>query len=206
MKPPRIPIFPLELVLFPGSTLPLHIFEPRYKQMIRECQQQHLEFGVVLAHDDGVASVGCTAAIVEVFKQYSDGRMDILAAGRVPFRATELFDEKPYLEAAVEYLVDQPAAAVLPAQAQLVSFYEQCYSVIHGRPPHRDTLPGGSSLSYQIAADLPLALEFKQELLELRSEEERQQSLLEKMQKWLPELQQLNRARSKAGGNGHTRA
>jgi len=76
-----LPIFPLELVLLPGVPLPLHIFEPRYKEMIAECLEQKKPFGVVRASSDGVAEIGCTAEIMSVTKKYDDGRMDILTRG-----------------------------------------------------------------------------------------------------------------------------
>jgi Lon protease-like protein len=82
----RIPIFPLELVLFPEMILPLHIFEPRYRLMIRRCLDAPSEFGVVLARAGGIAAYGCTAEIAEVTKDYGDGRVDIVTEGRSVFR------------------------------------------------------------------------------------------------------------------------
>ena len=87
MTDSRIPLFPLDAVLYPGATLPLHIFEPRYKLMIRHCLRDNCEFGVILAGEKGVATVGCTAAITRKMKDYPDGRMDILTQGRAVFRA-----------------------------------------------------------------------------------------------------------------------
>jgi Lon protease-like protein len=69
-----LPLFPLDVVLLPGIPLPLHIFEPRYKEMIGECRANNAPFGVVRALEDGVAEVGCTAEIVSVTKEYPDGR------------------------------------------------------------------------------------------------------------------------------------
>src|SRR5580698_5248754 len=77
-----LPLFPLEVVLLPGTPLPLHIFEPRYKEMIAECLSEKAPFGVVLALENGIAEVGCTAEIVTVAKQYPDGRIDLVAEGR----------------------------------------------------------------------------------------------------------------------------
>ena len=73
-----IPLFPLDVVLFPGTPLPLHIFEPRYKEMIAECLAQNRTFGVVRAIEQGLAEVGCTAEIVTVVKEYPDGRLDLV--------------------------------------------------------------------------------------------------------------------------------
>jgi len=76
-----LPLFPLDLVLFPGASLPLHIFEPRYREMISECLDQKKSFGVVRAKEDGVAEIGCTAEIITVTQKYPDGRMDIVTEG-----------------------------------------------------------------------------------------------------------------------------
>jgi ATP-dependent protease La (LON) substrate-binding domain len=86
MKPIRIPLFPLNVVLFPGCRLPLHIFEHRYRVMVRRCLGEEIEFGIILATDKGVATVGCTAAITQRLKEYPDGRVEILTEGRSVFR------------------------------------------------------------------------------------------------------------------------
>src|SRR5260370_12954949 len=114
MRPDRIPLFPLNVVLFPGEELPLHIFEPRYRRMVRECLDARSPFGMLLAMEDGVTHVGCTAEILEVVKRYPDGRMDIITVGRDPFRVLELLTEDPLLECHVDYLEDREA----PVEAQ----------------------------------------------------------------------------------------
>src|SRR5579885_423813 len=104
MRPERIPLFPLNVVLLPGALMPLHIFEPRYRRMVRECLEAKSEFGMLLAIPNGIAGTGCSAEILEVVKRYEDGRMDIITIGRVPFRIVELFTEDPLLEGKVDYL------------------------------------------------------------------------------------------------------
>ena len=202
-RPARIPIFPLDVVLFPGIPLPLHIFEDRYKLMMRECMEQRREFGVVMTRDDGVAAVGCTAAILQVVKQYPDGRMDILTVGRTPFQMSDVYDEKQYLEADVEYLEDEPLQEDSASPRKLLDLYEQCYAILHGRAPQLEGAPQGVPITFLIASELPLDLEFKQELLELRSETERQATLGDKMEKWLPQLEHLDSIKRRAGGNGN---
>src|SRR5690242_17414762 len=98
MRPDRIPLFPLNVVLLPGADLPLHIFEPRYRQMIRHCVKEKSEFGILLALSKGIVRVGCTAEVVDVVKRYNDGRMDILTVGRSPFRIVELINAERYAE------------------------------------------------------------------------------------------------------------
>lgn len=201
-RPARIPLFPLDVVLFPGIPLPLHIFEERYKLMVQECLEHRQEFGVVMTREDGIAAVGCTAAILQVVKRYPDGRMDILTVGRSPFLMSDVFDDKPYLEAAVEYLEDEPLSEGSPPRP-LMTLFEKCYAALRGQAPRLEGAPPGISLTFLLVSELPLDLEYKQELLEMRSEEQRQESLHEKMEKWLPELERLERMKQRAGGNGH---
>ncbi len=202
MSAERIPLFPLEVVLFPGTPLPLHIFEPRYKLMMRRSIEHRQEFGVILARSEGIAAVGCTAEIVKVVKKYEDGRMDILTMGQTPYRVLEVFDEQPYLEGAVEYLEDELGGAPAETRARLVSLYEKCYQLVYGRAPSPPETNAEFSVAFQIASELPLDLEYKQELLEIRSESERQNRLVERLDQWLPQLAHLERVRGKAGGNG----
>jgi Lon protease-like protein len=129
--------------------------------------------------------------------------MDILTAGHSIFRVNEVFDEQPYLEGEVEYLEDEPSSTDEATQHQLLALYEQCHTVIHSRAPETPGTAAEGSLAYRIAAELPLDLGYKQELLEMRSEAERQKNLLERLTAWLPQLAYLERARGKAGGNGH---
>ena len=123
MRPDRIPLFPLNVVLLPGAELPLHIFEPRYREMVNRCLQERSEFGMLLAMPDGVSRVGCTAEILEILERYPDGRMDIVTVGRVPFRATHLYTENPLLEGQVDYLEDRETSPGQPRQ-ELVDLFE----------------------------------------------------------------------------------
>ena len=106
-----LPLFPLDLVLFPGTSLPLHIFEPRYREMISECLDRKKLFGVVRAKEEGVAEIGCTAEIITVAKKYPDGRMDIVTEGRERFEVMQVNQERSFLQAEVLYLRDEPEQA-----------------------------------------------------------------------------------------------
>lgn len=103
-----IPIFPLGLVLLPQMSLPLHIFEDRYKQMTKACLAHDRVFGIVYFDGKQFKSKGCTARIVKILKRYDDGRLDIITKGESRFRIKELYDQKPYSEASVEFFDDQP--------------------------------------------------------------------------------------------------
>lgn len=202
MELKRIPLFPLEAVLFPGTLLPLHIFEPRYKLMIQHCREKHLSFGVVLVKGEGIAPAGCTAELLEVVKEYEDGKLDILTIGRRPFNILEVFEENEYAEADVEYLDDEPFAEKQPT-ASLLKLYERCHELAFGNKPGALDAEKYECSSYQIASELPLDLAYKQTLLEMRSEDERRRNLAAALDKWLVELAEAARSRRIAGGNGH---
>ncbi len=203
MRPERIPLFPLNVVLLPGGPLPLHIFEPRYKDMVKACLDEKSEFGMLLSLPKGVARVGCTAEILEVVKRYPDGRMDIVTVGRAPFRVVELFEENPLLEGQVDYLEDRGAPGNPVVQRQLIELYEACHTLLFEDCPKN--LEGASvdELSYVVASTLPMDLLWKQQILELRSEEDRQGRLVGYLREWAPHLQNNKVMRQRAGGNGH---
>jgi len=204
MQPDRIPLFPLNVVLLPGEHLPLHIFEPRYRRMVRECLETSQPFGMLLAVKDGIVRVGCSAEIELVTKRYDDGRVDILTIGRRPFRVVELFQDDPLLEGIVDYLDDRDTSVSQPTQQKLISLYEACYTLAFSDlPPQLDTTLSGS-LSYSVAATLPLDLRWKQTILELRSEEERQTRLVRYLREWTPHLQKLGAIRKRNAGSGHS--
>src|SRR6266567_8466394 len=107
-----LPLFPLDLVLLPGVPLPLHIFEPRYKEMIAECLDHQSVFGIIRTKEESLATIGCTAEIMNVLKKYPDGRMNILAEGKKRFEVLQVNQERAFLRADVFYLHDEddPAA------------------------------------------------------------------------------------------------
>src|SRR5262249_19480674 len=102
-----LPLFPLQVVLFPGAALPLHIFEDRYKEMIGEALRDKSEFGILLASSNGLASVGCTATIDRVLHEFPDGRLDILTRGRRRFELLLVNEERNFLRGSVEFFDDE---------------------------------------------------------------------------------------------------
>jgi len=184
MRPERIPLFPLNVVLLPGAELPLHIFEPRYRAMVKSCLEEKSEFGMLLSLPKGVAHVGCTAEILEVAKRYGDGRMDILTVGRAPFRVVELFKEDPLLEGHVDYLDDREVPANPRVQRELVELFEACHTLIFDDYPKNLEGSAAEDLSYLVAATLPMDLLWKQQILELRSEADRQERLVAYLREW----------------------
>ena len=109
-----IPLFPLQLVVFPRTQLPLHIFEERYKEMVGEAIRDESEFGIVLAKDEGILNAGCTVKVAKVLEMYTDGRMDILTLGQRRFEIVSLNEEKDYLRGEVEFFDDEDTEPAPP--------------------------------------------------------------------------------------------
>ena len=200
---PLIPLFPLDLVLFPGIPLSLHIFEPRYKEMVRECLEQKSAFGMVRAQKNAVAEIGCTAEIVNVVKRYPDGRMDILTEGRRRFEVVSLDQERAFLRGEVLFVDDEASTASEASEAQARELHEQVMELLGSDRQ----MSGGENvlLSYRLAASIPTDLDFKQTLLGIRSESERLKVLIEYYEAVIPKIRQTMEARRKAGRNGHVR-
>ncbi len=167
----EIGLFPLELVLVPGERLPLHIFEPRYKELVGECLALEQLFGLVLHDEEGLRNVGTTAAVTDVLEWFDDGRMDIVVEGRERFRIVAETQGRSFRTAEVAPiadLVERPTAAEL----------EACLVAYRGLAEEAGTEPDApdpetASLAYWIAARVDLGTGVKQELLELLSERER---------------------------------
>jgi len=163
----EIPLFPLNTVLFPGMPLHLHIFEPRYKEMVKKCIEEKSTFGIVLLHETQLSQIGCAAAITQVMRQFENGSMDILAEGRQRFRVHDVINRKSYLEAAVEYFDDEsediPSELlhkVLTAYQKMVSLQTRGVGAVRGvfDPVH---------FSFIVASTIDLVFPDRQTLLEL---------------------------------------
>ena len=196
-----LPLFPLEVVLLPGTPLPLHIFEPRYKEMIGECLANNAPFGVVRALEEGIAEVGCTAEIITVTKEYPDGRLDLIAEGRKRFEVLELNQDRSFLQAEVLLVPDEPGSAPDDEKVRAVQLHLEILSLAGAVQDL--SAADQSALSFYLAGSLPLDLDFKQKLLAMRSESQRIAAVATYLDGILPKLRRGAQARAKAGGNGH---
>jgi Lon protease-like protein len=196
-----LPLFPLDLVLLPGTPLPLHIFEPRYKEMIGECLEQKRVFGILRVLSEGLADIGCTAEIVAITKTYDDGRMDIVTRGRERFELLSVNQERAFLRGEILYLPDEPQAPTSEETARAIELHKQILTLANAQQDLPDS--ADSPLSYLLAGSLPLDLDFKQKMLALRSEAERTRIIISYFENILPSLRRAVQVRQKAGGNGH---
>jgi Lon protease-like protein len=198
-----LPLFPLDVVLLPGAPLPLHIFEPRYKEMIGECRANNAPFGVVRAVDQGIAEIGCTADITSVTKEYPDGRLDLIAEGRERFEVLELNRQRSFLQAEVLLVPDEAGSAAQEDRARAIRVHFEILSLAGAVQDL--SAADQSALSFYLAGSLPLDLDFKQKLLGMRSESERIQAVATYLESVVPNLRRAAKTREKAGGNGHAR-
>ena len=204
MQDGLLPLFPLQVVLLPGSQLPLHIFEDRYKEMIAEVLRDKLEFGVVLASEKGIVNTGCSATVDRVLKEYPDGRLDILTRGRRRFEVLLLNDERSFLRGAVEFFDDDDNAGpdqAAPADPDLIKNVLAGFSELQS-PNSNDPNMGEQRLSFRLAQEVP-DLGFRQTLLTMRSEADRMRQIAGFLPGFLERRRKIQHTKNVAGSNGH---
>ena len=198
----RFPIFPLPLVVLPSETVPLHIFEDRYKQMINECLEADTPFGIVWLGDDGLAEIGCTVRITELLERTEDGRMNILVEGERPFQLLKRIDDLAYPAGDIELLEDRA-----DADAERLESVRASYTNIvrMATETSADDEAVAEMDSYAMAATIELEPAFKQALLDMRSENERLDMLQQLFEKAAARLEQAERVAETAKSNGKVR-
>jgi Lon protease-like protein len=198
----KIPLFPLEVVLFPEAALPLHIFEDRYKEMVSVCLAEKIGFGVVCAQREGLAVVGCTAEIVRILEQYPDGRLDILCQGANRFEIENLDNSRSFLQAEVDFFSDEGMPATRAMREQCTALHFEVLELTGGEKNHR-AFDLDEPVAFRLAWASPTDLSFRIELLAMRSDAERTERLIALYTAMLPKLRRGAQASSVAGRNGH---
>lgn len=201
MRDSLLPLFPLEVVLLPGTPMPLHIFEDRYKEMIGEAIRNSTEFGIVQAGDRGVLNIGCTGTVEQVVNRYPDGRMDIVITGRRRFEVILLDEEKEYLRASVSFFDDEESEA---APVDLRAMAIAGLNALRAAEEKEDVIPDprDPQLSFRIAYFIP-DLSFRQMMLTLRSETERLKRISEFFPEFVARTRRITHVRKVAPRNGH---
>jgi len=197
-----LPLFPLELVLFPGAELPLHIFEPRYRRMVGDAMDARSEFGIVTAKGQSLSPIGCTAIVEKVVKRHDDGKFDVLTRGVRRFRTVALDQSEEIVRARVEYFDDEPGVAL--EQDEVRALYELAIKAATLAGHHFEKPLDTDNLqpSFLAAAELPFDLAFKQKLLALRSETQRAAEMTTFLEAWIERQQATDRARALSMRNG----
>jgi Lon protease-like protein len=195
MQDGLLPLFPLQVVLLPGSQLPLHIFEDRYKEMIGEVLRDKLEFGVVLANEKGIVNTGCSATVDRLLREYPDGRLDILTRGQRRFEILLLNEERSFLRGAVEFFDDDEPDPSQPLSADLLR------NVIAFSHLPMDSEASDPRLSFRLAQDVS-DVGFRQTLLTMRSEAERMRCIADFLPGYLQRRKIVQHTKDVAGSNG----
>jgi Lon protease-like protein len=193
-------LFPLGIVLLPTEQLPLHIFEERYKDLIAECLEADVEFGLVYADDDGIRDVGTRARIVEVLTRFEDGRLNILVEGGDRFRLDELTDGRSYHTGRVSTLEDEADPADVAAIEEALRMFGVLRELTGSEvePPDRQT----PQLSYALAGKVELPTDDKLVLLRELSERRRVELVQELLEGAVLTAQRVRRAAERASTNG----
>ncbi len=198
-----IPIFPLGIVVYPGEHLNLHIFEPRYKQLIKECFETGKPFGIPPVINDKVSEMGTLMRVVEINKTYEDGKMDIKTEGQSVFKILELIKELPeklYSGAIVTYPENFPKSS--PTKMKLIL---TGIKALHARLniSKEFSKPEPELRSYDVAHHVGLAIEDEYHMLELPQELQRQEFLKRHLAKVLPIMEHMDLLKGKIKMNGH---
>jgi ATP-dependent Lon protease len=199
----EIGLFPLGLVLLPTEQVPLHIFEPRYRELIAECLETSEPFGLVFADDDGLRSVGTLASVVEVTDRFDDGRLNVVIEGGERFRLVELTDGRSFHTGTIEPLgdhVDPPKAGEVD---RAVAIFSRLVELTGAEVEPPDVESGQPSFAF--AAGFELAPELKLELLEQTSERQRLVRLCEILETAAASVERQRAIAELAQTNGHAK-
>jgi len=202
------PLFPLPIVALPGESVPLHVFEDRYRTMVEQCLlaepgSSGRQFGIVWLSEDELKPVGCACEIERVLERMPDGRLNILVRGTRPFRVLERQDDLPYPAGAVEFLDEQDEQEDLEAGQAARELYAELLERATDERPDPEELRRMDA--YGMAATVQFESEAKQELLELRSENARLSLLALLLRGAIKRLRLVERAHARARSNGRVR-
>ncbi len=198
-----LPLFPLELVVFPGEHLRLHVFEPRYKQLITECRDQKSAFGIPAYINGGVAEYGTEMSLEEISVTYENGEMDILTKGRRAFHLERFVRDVPgklYSAGEVTFLENLETRGPTPKDA-LSQRVRRLHELLDTGYVRDDF--AGPNLSFQLGQEVGLTLYQKVKLLSLERESEREALIVQHMDDVIPKLEAVGETKRRIQGNGH---
>ncbi|HEY2650180.1 MAG TPA: LON peptidase substrate-binding domain-containing protein [Puia sp.] len=199
-----IPIFPLNVIVYPGEVLNLHIFEPRYKELVKECFENKKPFGIPAVINGQVAEYGTLVTIKEIVQEYDNGEMDIITNGTIVFRVLEIIKKIPdklYSGAIVNY----PENAEIYHKKELMQVVIKAIRELHRMLNiSKDFLKPDEALNaYDLAHHAGLSMEEEYEMLGLFREEQRQEYLKRHLSKVLPVVVEMEVLKGRIMLNGH---
>ncbi|MBF2053272.1 MAG: LON peptidase substrate-binding domain-containing protein [Candidatus Sericytochromatia bacterium] len=201
-----VPIFPLDLVVVPGEPVPLHIFEPRYQQLIADCapaegDQHYQPFGINYARKTQLHNIGCTVLVDEILHKYPNGEMDIMTYGHRRYRLLDTREEKPYLLGEVEWIVEEPVSPDGVLRSAVLELYDKFLAAVEVDDHTLDR--SSEQLSFEIAYRVNLEKLPKLELLEAEHENERLELLHIYLCKTVPEIEKARSFQRRIRSNGY---
>ena len=199
-----IPIFPLGIVVYPGESLNLHIFEPRYKQLINECFADKKSFGIPTIINNTMHEMGTAVSVAEITKLYDNGEMDIKTTAIKVFRILEVIKEVPgklYSGAIVNYPHNVEDAGIPELMQKVLNALHELHRLLKIEKDFKK--PDDQLISYDIAHHTGLSLQQEYEVLELLQEVQRQEYLKRHISKVLPVLAEMEALKEKIKLNGH---
>ncbi len=202
-----IPLFPLPLVVCPGESLPLHIFEERYKEMIAYCRGNESQpaslFGVSLAYNNKLYSIGCAVKIENIVKEYSDGRLDVINIGMKRYKMNEIYKDKSYVRASIDYFEDDESVDIDPLLVEkAINLHKKLNELIKGEAESQ-VIPEGQEVSFFLAHSAGFDVLQKQQVIEMLSENKRLEFLIEHFEKVIPEIERTEEIKRRVLSNGH---
>lgn len=199
-----LPFFPLNTVVFPGDPLNLHIFEPRYRQMMQDCEAKGQNFGIPAHIDDHIQEIGMEIEVVEVVERYDDGRMDIKTRGVRPFRITTFenpWQDRLYAGGTVEWLPFDDNASIT-SKVMLLRQVAELYDLIR---LELTLSPEDSFISFKVGHKVGLSLRQEYGLLTIPSEQKRIEYLIDHLARNIPVVRDMERTKERVRMNGHFR-
>jgi Lon protease-like protein len=196
----EIGLFPLNLVLVPGEQAPLHIFEPRYRELIGECLDFGNDFGLLLEDDEGMREVGTRCNVIEVIDRFPDGRLNVVVEATARFQLLEVTAGRSFRTAEVQTLPDESDTPSEDEVEEVLAAYARVVAAAEAELDDLDL--DADSVAYQIAARIDFGTEVKQGLLELRSERERVVKLAPMLNQAAEAVEREREIRTRASGNG----
>ncbi|MCL6265258.1 LON peptidase substrate-binding domain-containing protein [Flagellimonas myxillae] len=197
----KLPLFPLQSVFFPGETVPLHIFEERYKQLINDCRKEAVTFGIPVFIDNSIA-FGTEVQLVEVVTTYDNGEMDVVCVARQVFRVLtfeQQLEGKLYAGGEVEFL-DMEYGTDKALREEVLSKLESLYNLME--VPFTKVASKQFN-SFSLAHKMGLSFEQEYELLQISKEIDRLMFIREHLDSTITVLEEVNRTKSLIEMNGH---
>ncbi len=199
-----LPMFPLQLVVFPGEPLNLHIFEPRYRQLIEECEEEGITFGIPAYINGKVMDVGTEVELVSVEKRYPSGESDVKTRGLGAFRINQFYRKAPdklYAGADVERLPHDGGLGDVTQNITILELVEDLFALLN----IEKEVPGNPAefRTFDLAHHVGFSLQQEYQFLCIPTEEARQQYMREHLEKMLPMVREMENLRKRAQMNGH---